>query len=70
MAARAVVVSSVDCCAQIGVVVVGSMLIHADGVDFTVLKPTWLAVGLFIALPALSALTIAAAVDRIGRPGS
>ena len=47
------------------------MLIHADGVDFTVLKPMWLAVGLFIALPALFGLTIAAAaVDRIGRPGS
>lgn len=51
-------------------VVVGSMHVHADGIDFTVLKPTWLAVGLFIALPALFGLAIGPAVDRIGRPGS
>ena len=31
--------------------VVGSMLVHADGIDFTVLKPTWLAIGVFVALP-------------------
>lgn len=45
--------------------VVGSMLIHADGVDFQVLKPTWLAVGLFVAIPALFGAAIAAAVDRV-----
>jgi hypothetical protein len=33
--------------------VVGSMLVHADGVDFTLLKPTWLAIALFVALPAV-----------------
>jgi len=44
--------------------VVGSMLIHADGIDFRVLKPTWLAVGLFVALPALFGAVIAVAVDR------
>ncbi len=46
------------------------MLLHADGIDFTVLKPTWLAIGLFIALPALFGLAIGPAVDRVGRPGS
>lgn len=51
-------------------VVVGSMLLHADGIDFTVLKPTWLAIGLFIALPALFGLAIGPAVDRVERPGS
>ena len=51
-------------------VVVGSMLLHADGIDFVVLKPTWLAIGLFVALPALFGLAIGAAVDRIGRAGS
>ena len=51
-------------------VVVGSLLLHADGIDFTVLKPTWLAIGLFIAVPALFGLAIGPAVDRIGRPGS
>lgn len=50
--------------------VVGSMLIHSDGVDFTLLKPTWLAIGLFIALPALFGLVIGAVVDSVSRPGS
>ncbi len=43
--------------------VVGSMLIHDDGIDFHVLKPLWLAIGLFVALPAAFGLAIAAAVD-------
>lgn len=50
--------------------IVGSMLIHADGVDFTALKPTWLAIGLFVALPALFGLAIGAAVDAVSRPTS
>jgi len=45
--------------------VVGSMLIHADGVDFTLLQPTWLAVGLFIALPAVFGAVIGPAVDHV-----
>lgn len=45
--------------------VVGSMLVHADGIDFRVLKPTWLAVGLFVALPALFGAAMAVAVDRV-----
>ena len=28
-------------------------MVHADGVDFTLLKPTWLAIALFVALPAV-----------------
>ena len=31
----------------------GSMLIHADGIHFTLLGPLWLAIALFIALPAV-----------------
>ncbi|MBI4883398.1 MAG: hypothetical protein HY826_05015 [Actinobacteria bacterium] len=50
--------------------VVGSMLIHADGIDFTVLKPTWLAIGLFVALPAVFGAAIGAVVDAVGRPDS
>ncbi len=50
--------------------VVGSMLVHADGIDFTVLEPTWLAVGLFVALPAVFGATIGDAVDRVAVPGS
>ncbi|MGE4164008.1 MAG: hypothetical protein AB7G23_19955 [Vicinamibacterales bacterium] len=45
--------------------VVGSMLIHDDGIDFHVLKPLWLAIGLFVALPALFGASIAVAVDRV-----
>ncbi len=50
--------------------VVGSMLVHADGIDFTVLKPKWLAIGLFVALPALFGMFIGVAVDAVGRPDS
>jgi len=45
--------------------VVGSMLIHGGGIDFRLLKPTWLAVGLFVALPALFGAVIAVGVDRV-----
>lgn len=41
------------------------MLIHADGIDFRVLKPTSLAVGLFVALPALFGAVIGVVVDRV-----
>lgn len=51
-------------------VVVGAMLIHTDGIDFRVLKPTWLAIALFIALPAVFGVAIAAAVDAVERPDS
>jgi hypothetical protein len=32
-------------------IVVGSMLVHTEGVDFTVLKPASLAIALFVAIP-------------------
>lgn len=51
-------------------IVAGSMLVHADGIDFTVLKPKWLAIGLFILLPALFAIAIGAVVDSVDRPDS
>ena len=50
--------------------VVGSMLLHADGVDFTLLGPTWLAIGLFVALPALFGAVVGPVVDRVAGPGS
>ncbi len=50
--------------------VAGSMLIHADGIDFRLLKPTWLAIGLFIALPAAFGTFIGPVVDRVGRADS
>lgn len=45
--------------------VVGSLLIHEDGIDFHVLEPLWLAIGLFVALPAMFGASIAVAVDRV-----
>jgi len=45
--------------------VVGSMLLHADGIDFVLLQPTWLAMGLFIVLPGLFGVVVGVAVDRV-----
>ena len=50
-------------CAIGGGAVVGSMLVHTGGVDFTVLSPRWFAIALFIAIPALFAAAAAPAVD-------
>lgn len=51
-------------------VVAGSMLVHDRGIDFHLLQPTWLAIGLFVALPGLFGIAIAAAVDGVRRPDS
>lgn len=51
-------------------VVAGSMLVHADGIDFNLLKPKWLAIGLFVALPGVFGVLIGAWVDRVARPDS
>jgi hypothetical protein len=45
----------------------GAMLVHADGVDFRLLTPLWLTIGLFVALPAVFAVTVAVVVDRVER---
>ncbi|MEX2080527.1 MAG: hypothetical protein WEC33_02840 [Dehalococcoidia bacterium] len=42
-----------------GALLGGSILVEADGVDFTVLEPHWLAVSLFVAIPAAGACLIA-----------
>ncbi len=47
--------------------VVGSMLLHSDGIDFLLLKPPWLAMGLFVALPALFGVTIGPALEMAER---
>ncbi len=49
--------------------VVGSMVVHADGIDFRVLEPMWLAVGLFVALPAVFGVAIGFVVDRVAAGG-
>ena len=50
--------------------VVGSMLVHADGIDFTVLKPAWLAIAVFVALPGLFGTFVGSIVDAVARPDS
>jgi hypothetical protein len=47
--------------------VVGSMLIHSDGIDFRLLTPTALAIALFVALPAIFALATGLAVEHVER---
>lgn len=47
--------------------VVGSMLLHADGVDFRLLTPRWFAMALFIALPAVFGTAIGPAVRTMER---
>jgi hypothetical protein len=51
-------------------VVIGSLLVHADGVDFTQLKPMWLAIALFVALPGLFGTLIGPAVASVRRGDS
>lgn len=51
-------------------VVVGSMLVHDDGIDFTVLKPTWLAIAVFVLLPGLFGGLVGVVVDSVRRPDS
>ena len=50
-------------------VVVGAMLVHPEGVDFTLLRPTWLAVTLFVAIPGLYAALLTVVCERGLRPG-
>jgi hypothetical protein len=45
--------------AAVGALAGGGIFINKDGVDFTALEPHWLAVALFIALPAAGAFAIA-----------
>ncbi|HEX9766655.1 MAG TPA: hypothetical protein VGA36_07805 [Nitriliruptorales bacterium] len=49
-------------------VVVGSMLVHTDGIDFRVLEPAWFAISLFVALPGVFAFAVMRLTDRWTRP--
>lgn len=46
-------------------IVVASMVINPDSVDFVFLSPKWLAVSLFVALPVIFGIAIGPVVDRI-----
>jgi hypothetical protein len=43
----------------------GAAIIHPGGVDFTALRPLWLAIALFILLPGLFGYALSATVDRL-----
>lgn len=45
-------------------VVVGNALVHSDGVDFTLLEPPAVAVGLTLAVPVLATVIVTALGDR------
>jgi len=45
-------------------VVVGSMLVHVDGVDFTLLRPPLLAIAMFVAIPAVYAALLTLLAER------
>lgn len=45
-------------------VVVGSTMVHSDGVDFAVLEPWWLAVALTLVVPLIYTVVVSTLVDR------
>ena len=47
-------------------VVAASLVVHPDGIDFTVLHPVWLTVGLFVAVPAAYGPLMHAVMLRVG----
>lgn len=50
--------------------VVGAMLVHSDGIDFRLLEPTWLAIALFIAIPAGFGALVGPTTTWVQRPGT
>lgn len=46
-------------------VVVGALIVHTDGVDFTRLEPTWLAIVLFVAIPGGYAALLTVLAERL-----
>lgn len=49
-------------------VVVGSMLVHTDGVDFTLLQPAELAITLFVAIPLVFAALLTLLAEQLLAP--
>ncbi len=50
--------------------VVGSMLVHTDGIDFRLLEPTWLAIALFVAIPAAFGAVVGPLTTWVTRSGA
>jgi len=51
-------------------VVVGAAIVHTEGVDFQLLEPAWLAIGLFVAIPAAYAALLTVVAERLLREGA
>jgi hypothetical protein len=51
--------------AVLGATVGGALVVHPDGIDFTLLEPLWLAVAMFVALPSLYGLALSALAERL-----
>lgn len=43
----------------------GATFVHADGIDYALLDPLWLAIAFFVALPALAGLSVAWLLERL-----
>lgn len=48
----------------------GAMIIRPNGIDFTLLDPRWLAVAMFVAIPAIGAAVIGIVAERLLAAGS
>jgi len=46
---------------------VGALIVHTDGVDFTILEPVWLTVALFVLIPAAYGVLLMLVVERFAR---
>jgi hypothetical protein len=51
-------------------VAVAAPIVHPDGVDFTLLSPLWLAIGLFVAIPFVYAVGLTLVAERLLAEGS
>ena len=48
----------------------GGFIVTADGVDFRILEPLWLAIALFMVLPGAWAASVVLLTERLLRPGA
>jgi hypothetical protein len=48
----------------------GALIVKADGIDFRVLEPLWLAVGLFLLIAGAWGVTVVVLTERLLRPGT
>jgi hypothetical protein len=50
-----------------GAAVGGAIVVHPDGIDFVVLEPQWLAIAMFVALPAIYGVAMSLLAERFLR---